>query len=39
MQAEPQRTLASRLVWFALLWLLCVGAVGLLALLIRSVLL
>jgi hypothetical protein len=39
MQAEPQRPLASRLLWFALLWFLGVGAVGLLALLIRSVLL
>ena len=35
----PQRPLASRLLWFVLLWLLGVGAVALLALLIRSVLL
>jgi hypothetical protein len=39
MPSEPQRPLASRLLWFAALWLLGVGAVALLALLIRSVLL
>lgn len=37
--SEPQRPLASRLLWFVALWLAGVGAVALLALLIRSVLL
>jgi hypothetical protein len=36
---EPQRPLASRLAWFVVLWLVGVGAVALLGLLIRSVLL
>jgi hypothetical protein len=39
MASQPQRPLASRLVWFAILWLAGVAAVSLLALLIRSVLL
>ena len=37
--SEPQRPLASRLAWFVALWLAGVGAVALLALLTRSVLL
>ncbi len=37
--SAPQRLLASRLLWFVALWLAGVGAVALLALLIRSVLL
>ena len=37
--SEPQRPLASRLLWFVVLWLAGVCAVTLLALLIRSVLL
>jgi hypothetical protein len=37
--SAPQRPLVSRLLWFVALWLLGVGAVGLLAMLIRSVLL
>jgi hypothetical protein len=36
---EPQRPLPNRLMWFVALWLGGVCAVGLLALLIRSVLL
>ena len=39
MPGEPQRPLARRLLWFVALWLAGVGAVGLLALLIRWVLL
>jgi hypothetical protein len=40
MPAEPeQRPLATRLLWFAALWLAGVGAVGLTALLIKRVLL
>ena len=35
MPGEPQRPLASRLLWFAALWLAGVGAVGLVSLLIR----
>jgi len=35
MPGEPQSPLASRLLWFVALWLAGVGAVGLLALLIR----
>ena len=35
MPGEPQRPIASRLLWFVALWLAGVGAVGLLALLIR----
>jgi hypothetical protein len=34
-----QRPLVSRLLWFAALWLAGVGAVGLVALLIRRILL
>jgi hypothetical protein len=37
--SEPQRPLAGRLLWFAVLWLAGVGAVALVGLLIRSVLL
>jgi len=37
--SKPQRPLATRLLWFAVLWLAGVCAVALLALLIRSVLL
>jgi hypothetical protein len=39
MASDPQRPLATRLAWFVALWLAGVGAVALLALLIRSVLL
>jgi hypothetical protein len=39
MPGEPPRPLASRLLWFVALWLAGVGAVGLLALLIRWALL
>ena len=39
MPGEPQRPLARRLLWFVALWLAGVGAVGLLALLIRWALL
>jgi hypothetical protein len=37
--APEQPPLASRLLWFAALWLAGVGAVGLVALLIRRILL
>lgn len=38
-QPESQSSLLQRLGWFALLWLCGIAAVGLVALLIRSVLL
>jgi hypothetical protein len=39
MAAQPQRSLAHRLLWFVALWLAGVLTVGAVALLIRSVLL
>lgn len=33
---SPRRTTASRLVWFVALWLLGVGATGVIALVIRT---
>lgn len=38
-RSEPRQPIASRVLWFVALWLLGVGAVAVVGLLIRSVLL